>query len=86
MEENNSFTTSDVAFAKIVPTPTPVSWSQAYHAGKLFAVLSLTKKEAPEDVNALGLLGKEILNTLEQEYFVIEDKNLITIKQAIVSA
>jgi len=86
VQENNSFTTSDVAFAKIVPTPTPVSWSQAYHAGKLFAVLSLTKKEAPEDTNALSLLGKEILNILEQEYFVIEDKNLTTIKQAIVSA
>lgn len=73
-------------FAKVVSVPTPTSWSQAYNAGKLFAVLSLTKQEPAEDLNQLPTLGKAILDTLEQEYFTIEDKNLANIKQAVTNA
>ena len=34
---------NNISFSKIVATPTLNSWSQAYNAGKLFAVLSLER-------------------------------------------
>lgn len=70
-------------FAKIVATPTTDSWSQVYNAGGLFAVLSLFKTQDPNEEKTLGVLGKEILNSLEEEYFTLETKNLKAIKQAI---
>lgn len=73
---------TDNIFAKIVSTPTLNSWSQAYNAGGLFITLSLSREEANED-ESLALLGKEILNTLEAEYFSLEEKKLKTIEQAV---
>jgi len=80
---------SPITFAKIVATPTVSSWSQAYNAGNLAAVISLTQSSVQNDGEAfegnlsLPSLGKELLNTLEAEYFTLESKNLETIKQAI---
>lgn len=71
----------NITFAKIVATPTPTSWAQAYNAGGLFAVLSLTK----EAEDSLSVLGKDLLNTFEEEYFTLETKNLDSIKQAILT-
>jgi hypothetical protein len=90
---------SDISFAKIAANPTPTTWSQAYNAGKLFAVLSLEKKtdENPsveptaeeeegkiDDKDFLAILGKSILDTLENEYFTLEAKALDPIKNAIL--
>ncbi len=73
--------------AKIVGTPTLISWSQAYNAGGFFALLSLTKEEEEiEEEDKLSHLGKSILNNLEAEYFSLEEKNLESIKQAISSS
>lgn len=72
-------------FAKIVATPTPSSWSQAYGAGGLFVTLSLiTEKHEHEE--SLGALGKKLLNDLEANFFAVEKKSLQTIKEAIVDA
>lgn len=71
-----------LTFAKIVASPTPSSWSQAYNAGKLFAVLSLLR-EGEDDELVLSALGKDILNTLEEEFFTLEEKNLEKIKEAV---
>jgi hypothetical protein len=76
---------NNISFAKIVATPTLNSWSQAYNAGKLFAVLSLERTTDPLEVESLNMLGKDLLERLEQEFFVIEDKNLESIKKAIFS-
>ena len=73
---------SNVTFAKVVANPNTLSWSQAYNAGKLFAVISLTV-EKEEEKDYLNVLGKEILDTLEQEFFSLETKNLESIKQAV---
>jgi hypothetical protein len=85
---------SDISFAKIAANPTPTTWSQAYNAGKLFAVLSLEKKakeneveqeeEKIEENDFLAILGKGILDTLENEYFTLEAKELDPIKNAIL--
>ncbi len=76
---------TNVTFAKIVANPTPYSWSQAYNAGKLFAVLSLEKnEEISEEKDGLNLLGKEILDNLEQEFFTLETKDLDSIKNAVL--
>lgn len=72
-----------LTFAKIVASPTPSSWSQAYNAGKLFAVLSLLR-EGEDDELVLSALGKDILNTLEEEFFTLEEKNLEKIKEAVL--
>jgi serine/threonine protein phosphatase PrpC len=75
---------SKLTFAKIVANPTILSWSQAYNAGKLFAVLSLSTLEEPEENDSLNILGKEILDCLEQEFFTLETKDLESIKSAIL--
>lgn len=76
----------NISFSKIVATPTLNSWSQAYNAGKLFAVLSLERtQEATQDLESLNMLGKNLLERLEQEFFAIEDKNLESIKKAILT-
>jgi hypothetical protein len=74
---------NNISFSKIVATPTLNSWSQAYNAGKLFAVLSLDKIEDLPEVESLNILGKDLLEHLEQEFFVIENKNLESIKNAL---
>lgn len=75
----------EIGIAKIVASATPNSWSQAYNAGKLFAVISL-ETEAEMEENALNLLGKEILDNLEAEYFTLENKDLEGIKKAVESS
>lgn len=76
---------NNISFSKIVATPTLNSWSQAYNAGKLFAVLSLEKTTESPEIESLNMLGKDLLERLEQEFFAIEDKNLESIKKAISS-
>lgn len=73
-----------LSFATVSASPTAASWSQAYTAGTLFVVLSLksTEAESEEAKDSLSTIGKEILNTLEAEYFSIETKNLALIKKA----
>jgi len=70
----------ELHFAKIVATPTDTAWSQAYNAGKLFAVLSITNESEEEE--KLNIHGKEILNTLEEEFYTLEEKNFESIQQA----
>ncbi|MBI4097034.1 MAG: hypothetical protein HY428_01330 [Candidatus Levybacteria bacterium] len=72
-------------FGKIVATPTDSAWSQAYHAGNLFAVLSLTHEGSDEE-RSLNVLGKAFFNTFEAEFFSLEEKTLTTIKEAIANA
>jgi len=77
---------NNISFSKIVATPTLNSWSQAYNAGKLFAVLSLEKTEvSTQELESLNILGKDLLERLEQEFFTIEEKNLESIKTAIAN-
>lgn len=74
----------NISVAKIVATPSQSSWSQAYNAGKLFAVLSLEKEtEETEEKDYLNILGKELLETLEQEFFTLEVKDLESIKKSV---
>lgn len=76
---------SNLTFAKIVANPNAYSWSQVYSAGKLFAVLSLETQEEIHEKDYLNVLGKEILDTLEQEFFTLETKDLESIKQAVLT-
>lgn len=76
---------TNLSFAKIVATPTLTSWSQAYNAGSLFIVLSLTSSS--EDLQKeLPQKGKEILNNLEAEFFGLEEKTFETIQKAITAS
>ncbi len=77
-------TESNLSFAKIVANPNVYSWAQAYNAGKLFAVLSLETQEESEEKDYLNVLGKEILDSLEQEFFTLETKDLESIKNAVL--
>ena len=76
---------TNITFAKIVANPNAYSWSQAYNAGKLFAVISLETTREVEEKDYLNVLGKEILDTLEQEFFTLETKDLASIKQAVTT-
>lgn len=76
----------NITFGKITAMPLSTSWSQVYNAGTLFAVLSLATREK-EDISEtpLNLIGKETINTLEEEYYTLEAKNLDSIKKAILA-
>src|ERR1035437_915607 len=76
---------SILTFAKIVANPSLLSWAQVYSAGKLFAVISLETSEENQEKDFLNILGKEILTTLEQEFFTLETKDLESIKEAVVT-
>jgi len=75
----------NIIFSNIVSTPTLSSWAQAYNAGKLFAVLSLKGEidQTGADDQGLGAIGKKTLNSLEQEFFTLETKDLKSIKTAV---
>lgn len=77
-----------VVFSKIAATATDAAWSQAYSAGKLFTVLSLKKESSKEEKeeNSLKAAGKNTLDTLETEFFSLEEKNLESIRGAIEAA
>lgn len=74
----------NITFAKIVANPNEYSWSQAYNAGRLFAVLSLENQGETKEKDFLNVLGKEVLDTLEQEFFTLETKDLESIKKAVL--
>lgn len=78
-------TEGNLNFAKITASPTPQGWSQVYSAGKLFAALSLEKSEGEHEKDYLNILGKEILDILEQEFFTLETKDLESIRQAVLA-
>lgn len=78
-------TETNLNFAKIVANPTSTGWSQVYGAGKLFAAISLETEAEKEEKDYLNFLGKEILNTLEQEFFTLEIKNLESIRKAVLA-
>lgn len=77
---------TNLAFSKIVSTPTPTAWSQAYSAGRLFAALSLQSNIIPQEGEEhLNSIGKDLISTLESEFFTIENKDLDSIKHAILT-
>ncbi|MBI2033025.1 MAG: hypothetical protein HYT10_00975 [Candidatus Levybacteria bacterium] len=72
-----------IQFANLVATPTTSSWSQAYNAGRLFAVFSLAKSEDQLLDETLAAIGKMLVSTLQEEYFTLETKTLASIKTAV---
>lgn len=75
---------TNLAFSKVVATPTPTAWSQAYSAGRLFAALSLQTETIPQEGDEhLNSLGKDFISTLESEFFTLENKDFESIKQAV---
>lgn len=69
-------------FGKISATPTHNEWSQAYNAGALFVVLSLSL-DGEKESEPLAGIGKGFLNELEAEFFTLESKDLSGITQAL---
>lgn len=73
---------TNLSFAKIVATPTPANWSQAYNAGGLFVVLSLQAlNEAAQ--TELPSIGKSTLDNIQTELFTLEEKTFETLKKAL---
>jgi len=75
--------TPHLSFGKIASTPTKTAWSQAYNAGGLFVVLSLTLKDPEKEHEALTIIGKNFINDLEAEFFTLDRKNLEGIQKAL---
>lgn len=73
----------NLSFSKVVATPTTNAWSQAYSAGSLFAAISLQSDVIPQVDENLNNLGKDVISTLESEFFTLEKKDLESIKGAI---
>lgn len=78
---------TNLAFSKIVSTPSSTAWSQAYSAGRLFAAFSLQTDIIPQEGDEhLATIGKDLISTLESEFFTLENKDLDSIKQAILTS
>ncbi len=67
---------------KIVSSAKENFWSQVYNAGNLIAVFSLSRESETED--SLVHVGKKLISSLEAEYFTLENKNLQTLKSAVL--
>lgn len=78
--------TQKLSFGKIASTPTKTAWSQAYNAGDLFIVLTLTQKELVEKEATLATLGKQFLDEVQAEFFSLESKNLEGISEVLTQA
>ena len=65
---------NNISFSKIVATPTLNSWSQAYNAGKLFAVLSLQKEKNTALLKTKKKEVTRILTFLNNPQKLVEDK------------
>lgn len=75
----------NLSFSKVVATPTANAWSQAYSAGSLFAAVSLQSDIIPQEDENLNSLGKDVISTLESEFFPLEKKDLESIKGAVAT-
>lgn len=65
--------------SKIVATATTSAWAQAYSAGKLHLVISLTgTSEEP-----IASIGKDTLEKLQREFFALDEKTLAHLKKAV---
>jgi hypothetical protein len=77
---------TNLTFSKVVATPTQTAWAQAYSAGSLFGALSLqTDPLLQTNTENLSNVGKDLISTLESEFFPLENKDLDSIKQAITT-
>ncbi len=75
---------TNLTFSKVVANPTPTAWSQAYSAGRLFAAISLKSSNTPQEGEEhLNALGKDLISTLESEFFTLEKKDLDSIREAV---
>lgn len=74
---------SNLASGKVVATPTLTGWSQAYIAGGFFVAFSLSLEKEDEAIH-LHIIGKQCLNDLEAEFFALEEKSLVSIKEALL--
>ncbi|HET9946517.1 MAG TPA: hypothetical protein VFQ63_00450 [Patescibacteria group bacterium] len=72
----------NIHVAKIVASSTTAAWAQAYHAGAVSAVISVSPKDE-KDETSLAIVGKDLLNTFESEYFPLEEKTLQNITTAV---
>ncbi|HSW87540.1 MAG TPA: hypothetical protein VLG12_00060 [Candidatus Saccharimonadales bacterium] len=80
-----------ISFAKLFSPPSASAWAQTYHAGNVYTVVSVTQtgEMAGRPEHALPsahVIGKDIINNLEAEYFAIATKTLETMKEAVINA
>lgn len=71
---------NDIFVSKIVGSPTETSWSQASSTGKLYIALSLSSEKESDGIIAKG---KNVLEQIQREFFAIDNKNLMEIKNAV---
>ena len=74
--------TKNIQVIKIIASSNQQGWAQAYHAGNITAIVTVVPKTS-DDATSLHIVGKDLLNTFESEYFTLENKNLASIKQAV---
>lgn len=72
-----------IEVASITPSSTENAWAQTYHAGGVSALVCVRQKPDSKDSQTLSVVGKDLLNTFESEYFTLPTKNLAAIKEAV---
>ena len=73
----------NILLSKIVANPTDTTWSQAYSTLNLYIVLSI-RSESTE--SGIVTSGKELLEKIQREYFSLDEKSIVNIKEALGKA
>lgn len=70
-----------ILLSKVVANSTENTWAQAYSTLNLYVVASLQKTDGTE--NNMASSGKNILERIQREFFSLDKKNLVNIKEAV---
>lgn len=70
----------NILLSKIVANSTETGWSQAYSTLNLYIALSIIIEDSEKPIASLG---KDALEKLQREFFVIDNKTLDTVRQAV---
>lgn len=70
----------NILISKIVANSSETGWSQAYSTLNLYIALSLAIEASEKPIASLG---KDTLEKLQREFFVIDNKTLDTVRQAV---
>ena len=85
MPDSHDIASQSLSFAKLVATPSPTGWSQAYNAANLFVCIALHTTEQNDD-ELLPSIGKETFQQLYQHFSELDEKNIAAIKDCVDEA
>lgn len=70
--------------AKVLGNHTEHTWAQVYSTLNLFIVIGLSSNES--HIKSITTIGKELLERLQREFYALDEKTLLRIKESVTKA